>query len=412
MIYIIIMARIAHDSIRKKYEILKTHFNERTKRIWAAAEATSLPYGGISAVASATGISRTTIQAGINEINNTENTNNQIDQVRSKGGGRKKLIELDGTLLQDLEALVDPLTRGDPESPLRWTCKSTQRLAEEMKCTGHQISARTVANLLYELGYSLQSNEKSLEGASHPDRNAQFEYINTTVRAFQKENLPVISIDSKKKELIGNFKNNGKEWHPKGMPEEVRVHDFEDKELGKAIPYGVYDITRNEGWVTVGTDHDTSEFAIDTILQWWKQMGKHAYPDATQLLITADGGGSNSSRSRLWKTGLQRLANRTGLTITTCHFPPGTSKWNKIEHKMFSYISQNWRSRPLVSHEVIVNLISSTITRTGLIIKAKLNTNSYKTEIKITDDELAKVNIRPRRFHGDWNYIISSNNKK
>lgn len=403
------MVTVSEDSIRNKYKRLMPHLNERSRRIWAAAEAESLPYGGISAVARATGISRTTILTGIKEINTVDSTTDNPIEIRKKGGGRKKLTELDGTLLQDLESLIDPLTRGDPESPLRWTCKSTQRLSEEMKLKGHRVSARKIAELLYDLEYSLQANAKTKEGTSHPDRNAQFEYINTLVKTFQKNGMPVISVDSKKKELVGNFKTNGKEWQPKGEPEEVRVHDFEDKELGKAIPFGIYDITRNEGWVTVGIDHDTSEFAVDTIYQWWKKMGKPAYPNATELLITADGGGSNSSRSRLWKTNLQWFADKTGLNISVCHFPPGTSKWNKIEHRMFSFISQNWRGRPLISHEVIVNLIGSTITKTGLIVKAKLNTKRYKTEIKISDEEFAKINIKPKRFHGDWNYTIKSN---
>lgn len=403
------MATIALKPIEEKYQTLKTHLNERTRRIWAAAEAQSLPRGGISAVANATGLSRTTITVGMNEIKSPKSNDTKF--IRKKGGGRKKLTEADGNLLDDLEMLIDPLTRGDPESPLRWTCKSTRRLAEELFLKGHRVSFRTVADLLYELGYSLQANEKSREAASHPDRNAQFEYINTTVKAFQKEELPVISIDTKKKELVGDFKNNGLEWQPKGNPEKVRVHDFENKELGKAIPYGVYDITRNEGWVTVGVDHDTSEFAVDTILNWWKKMGKPAYPQAKQLLITADGGGSNSSRSRLWKIELQRLADRTGLNVTVCHFPPGTSKWNKIEHRMFSFISQNWRGRPLVSHQVIVNLIGSTITRTGLIVKSALNEKTYETEIKVSDEELSKVTIKPKRFHPDWNYSILSRQK-
>lgn len=403
------MPKILIAPIKQKYEILEKHFDERTRRIWAAAEAQSLEHGGIKAVSVATGISRTTIMVGLGEIKEKDNL--PIGRIRKAGGGRKKLTDNDGSLLYDLESLVEPLTRGDPESPLRWTCKSTRRLADEMVHKGHRISARKVAGLLYELGYSLQANEKAREGVSHPDRNAQFEYINTMVKTFQKKLNPVISVDTKKKELVGNFKNGGQEWQPKGQPEQVLVHDFEDKKLGKAIPYGVYDITKNEGWVSVGIDHDTSDFAVDTILQWWKRMGKTSYPGAKELLITADGGGSNSSRSRLWKIGLQRLANQTGMDITVCHFPPGTSKWNKIEHRMFSFISQNWRSRPLVSHEVVVNLISSTITHTGLIVKAKLNQKKYDTGIKVTDDELSFTNIRLKRFHGDWNYTIASTYK-
>ncbi len=404
------MASIALKPIEEKFKILEKHFNERTRRIWAAAEAQSLPRGGISAVSKATGLSRNTIMAGFNDINAPIITPSTT--VRQKGGGRKKLTTKDSVLLVALEMLVDPLTRGDPESPLRWTCKSTRRLAEELNIKGYKVSFRTVSDLLYELGYSLQTNEKSREAASHPDRNAQFEFINTTVNAFQAQELPVISIDSKKKELVGDFKNNGQEWHPKGKPEQVRVHDFADKTLGKAIPYGIYDITRNEGWVTVGIDHDTSEFAVDTILHWWEKMGRPAYPKAQQLLITADGGGSNSSRTRLWKTELQRFADKTGLDVTVCHFPPGTSKWNKIEHRMFSFISQNWRGRPLVSHQVIVNLIGSTITQNGLIIKAALNENKYMTERKVTDEELQKVKIKPKGFHPEWNYTILSSRKR
>jgi len=369
-----------------------------------------MEYGGVKAVSVATGMSRTTITVGLKEISNAAAS--PSDRVRKIGGGRKKITDGDSTLLSDLESLVEPLTRGNPQSPLRWTCKSTHRLAEELIEKGHQISARKVAALLYDLGYSLQANEKAREGASHPDRNAQFEYINTMVKAFQKKSQPVISVDTKKKELIGNFKNNGKEWQPKGQPEQVFVHDFEDKNLGKAIPYGVYDITKNEGWVSVGIDHDTSDFAVDTILQWWKQMGKRSYPDAKELLITADGGGSNSSRSRLWKIGIQRLADKTGMNVTVCHFPPGTSKWNQIEHRMFSFISQNWRSRPLTSLEVIVNLIGSTITHTGLIVKAKLNPDKYDTGIKVSEDDFVSTKIQQKRFHGDWNYTIASSRQK
>lgn len=315
----------------------------------------------------------------------------------------------DVSLKRDLEFLVEPLTRGDPESPLRWTCKSTRKLAEELNKRGHRIGDRKVADLLHALHYSLQANAKMREGSHHQDRNAQFEYINTLTKTFQKSRQPVISVDTKKRELVGSFKNNGAEWRPKNRPEEVRVHDFEDKELGKVTPYGVYDIAKNEGWVTVGTDHDTSDFAIDTILGWWKQMGRYAYPHATRLLILADSGGSNGSRSRLWKIGVQRLANETVLQVTVCHFPPGTSKWNKIEHRLFSFITQNWRGRPLVSHEVIVNLIGSTTTRNGLSVKAKLSTKKYETGIRISDDKFAQINIRPKRFHGDWNYTILNN---
>lgn len=409
--YIVCMAKINVHPIREKYNALRTVLDERTRRLWAAAEARSLPYGGISAVASVTSLSRTTVISGIKELNKPQTLAIPTGGVRIRrpGGGRKSLTDKDVALERDLESLVEPLTRGDPESPLRWTCKSTRKLAEELNRHGHRIGDRKVADLLHGLHYSLQANAKTREGSSHPDRNAQFEYINTLAKAFQKRNQPVISVDAKKKELVGNYKNKGAEWSLKGRPEEVQVHDFEDKELGKVTPYGVYDIVKNEGWVTVGTDHDTSDFAIDTILSWWKQMGSYSYPQADELLILADSGGSNGSRSRLWKIGVQRLANETGFKVTVCHFPPGTSKWNKIEHRLFSFITQNWRGRPLVSHEVIVNLIGSTTTRTGLNVKAKLSTKKYETGIKISNEAFARIKIKPKRFHGDWNYTISSN---
>jgi len=405
------MAKINVHAIQEKYNALRSIFNERTRRLWAAAEARSLPYGGISVVASVTGLSRTTILSGINELRNPQlqPLSTGSGRMRRPGGGRKNLTDSDASLEIDLESLVEPLTRGDPESPLRWTCKSTRKLAEELNRHGHRIGDRKVAELLHGLHYSLQANAKTREGSRHPDRNAQFEYLNTLAKAFQKRTQPVISVDTKKKELVGDFKNKGTEWRPKGQPQEVQVHDFEDKELGKVIPYGVYDIVKNEGWVTVGTDHDTSDFAIDTILSWWKQMGRRAYPQAIELLILADSGGSNGSRSRLWKIGVQRLANETGLQVTVCHFPPGTSKWNKIEHRLFSFITQNWRGRPLVSHEVIVNLIGSTTTRNGLNVKAKLSAKKYETGIKISDEVFSRVKIKPKKFHGDWNYTISNN---
>ncbi|MDD5207091.1 MAG: ISAzo13 family transposase [Desulfobacterales bacterium] len=405
------MAKIDQRAIEEKYDALRDFLDERTRRLWAAAEARSLPYGGTSVVASVTGLSRTTILAGIKELRDKPSSMllKKGSLVRRPGGGRKSLKDRDPSLERDLELLVEPLTRGDPQSPLRWTCKSTRKLAEELNRQGHRVGDRKVADLLHGLHYSLQANAKMREGSSHPDRNAQFEYINALAKAFQKRSQPVISVDTKKKELVGDFKNNGSEWQPKNQPEEVRVHDFEDKELGKVTPYGVYDIAKNEGWVTVGTDHDTSDFAIDTILAWWKRMGRHAYPEAMELLILADSGGSNGSRSRLWKLGVQRLANETSLKVTVCHFPPGTSKWNKIEHRLFSFITQNWRGRPLVSHEVIVNLIGSTTTKAGLNVKAKLSNKKYKTGIKVSDEDFARIKIKPKRFHGDWNYMISSN---
>lgn len=405
------MAKIDQRAIEEKYDALRDFLDERTRRLWAAAEARSLPYGGTSVVASVTGLSRTTILAGINELRDKPSVrlSKQDSRVRRPGGGRKSLKDRDPSLERDLELLVEPLTRGDPESPLRWTCKSTRKLAEELNRQGHRVGDRKVADLLHGLHYSLQANAKTREGSSHPDRNAQFEYINALAKSFQKRGQPVISVDTKKKELVGDFKNNGAEWQPKNQPEEVRVHDFEDKELGKVTPYGVYDIAKNEGWVTVGTDHDTSDFAIDTILSWWKKMGRHAYPQAMELLILADSGGSNGSRSRLWKLGVQRFANETSLKVTVCHFPPGTSKWNKIEHRLFSFITQNWRGRPLVSHEVIVNLIGSTTTKAGLNVKAKLSKKKYETGIKVSNEDFARIKIKPKRFHGDWNYTISSN---
>lgn len=405
------MAQIDRDAIEKKYNALRDLFDERTRRLWAAAEARSLPYGGTSVMASVTGLSRTTILAGIRELGDKPSGGpfKQGNRVRRPGGGRRRLKDMDPSLEHDLELLVEPLTRGDPESPLRWTCKSTRKLAEELNRQGHRVGDRKVADLLHGLHYSLQANAKTREGSSHPDRNAQFEYINALTKAFQKRGQPVISVDTKKKELVGDFKNNGVEWQPQSQPEEVRVHDFQDKELGKVVPYGVYDLAKNEGWVTVGTDHDTSDFAIDTILAWWKRMGRQAYPGAKELLILADSGGSNGTRSRLWKLGVQRLANETCLQVTVSHFPPGTSKWNKIEHRLFSFITQNWRGRPLVSHEVIVNLIGSTTTKAGLNVKAKLSRKKYQTGIKVSNADFARIKIKPKRFHGDWNYTISTN---
>jgi hypothetical protein len=306
-----------------------------------------------------------------------------------------------------LEALIEPTTRGDPESPLRWTCKSTRHLADELTQQKHPVSPGTVATLLHTAGYSLQANRKTREGDSHPDRNAQFEYINALVGRFQNRDQPAISVDTKKKELVGDFKNGGREWRPQGEPEEVRVHDFLDKQLGKAIPYGVYDLLNNQGWVNVGIDHDTAAFAANSIRRWWRQMGRRRFPKAQELLITADGGGSNSHRSRLWKVSLQALADELELELVVCHFPPGTSKWNKIEHRLFSFITQNWRGKPLVSHQAIVSLIASTTTRTGLIVKAALDTNHYDTAIKVSDAELAQLRLKAHSFHGDWNYTLS-----
>ena len=333
-------------------------------------------------------------------------------RLRREGGGRKCCSESDPELVVALERLVDPVTRGDPESPLRWTCKSTTHLAEALSEQGHVVSPRTVGRLLNADGYSLQSNRKTKEGEDHPDRNAQFEHINRTVKLFQHRGQPVISVDTKKKELVGPFKNGGREWQPQGEPELVQVHDFMDRELGKAIPYGVFDVSENQGWVSVGIDHDTARFAAEAIRRWWRKMGAKRYRDAKQLLITADGGGSNGSRSRLWKVALHELASQLGMAIDVCHFPPGTSKWNKIEHRMFSHITQNWRGRPLVSHDVVINLIANTTTKAGLRIQAELDAGTYPTGIKISDQELAAVNLKRAQFHGDWNYTLLPLRKK
>lgn len=395
-------------SIRRKFRALRPGMDERLRRQWAAAEARELGRGGVTAVARATGLSRTTITAGCHELDLPVRQREQgAARVRRPGGGRRRLAETDPELLTALEALVEPVTRGDPESPLRWTCKSTAKLAAELTRQQHPVSDRTVAALLIRAGYSLQANRKTREGASHPDRNAQFEYLNASVKRFDRRGQPAISVDTKKKELVGDFKNGGREWRPAGKPEEVRVHDFQDKTLGKAIPYGVYDIVNNQGWVNVGIDHDTAQFAANSIRNWWREMGQRRFPRASELLITADGGGSNSSRSRLWKLALQGLADDLGMKLFVCHFPPGTSKWNKIEHRMFSFITQNWRGKPLVSHQAIVNLIAGTTTRTGLIVKAALDTRHYDTKIKVSDADLAQLRLKRHEFHGEWNYTIS-----
>jgi len=392
-------------AIRQRFSDLAPVLDERGRRLWAAAEAKSLGYGGVSLVASVTGISRRAIHVGLKELEVTT-TSLPIHRVRLPGGGRKPLTETQPNLPTALEALVEPTARGDPESPLRWTCKGVRRLAAELQAQGFQIGHQKVAELLYDLDYRLQANRKTREGSRHPDRNAQFEHIAAQVAAFQARQQPVISVDTKKKELIGDFKNNGREWRPQGQPEPVRVHDFIDKKLGKAIPYGIYDLTTNTGWVSVGVDHDTAEFAVETIRRWWYKLGQPCYPDASELLITADGGGSNGSRNRLWKVSLQQLADELGLVLSVCHFPPGTSKWNKIEHRLFSQISINWRGRPLTSHEVIVELIANTTTTTGLRVRAELDTNRYQTGIKISKKQLDTVNLYPADFHGEWNYSI------
>jgi hypothetical protein len=397
----------AEARIRRKYHTVAVELDERRRRQWAAAEAREVGWGGVSLVARATGLSRPTIRAGLRELERSA-TDRAVAamRVRSVGGGRRRLTESDPGLREALERLIDPTTRGDPMSPLRWTCKSTAKLAEELTRLNHPVSDRTVALLLKQGGYSLQANRKMQEGKSHPDRNAQFEYINRQVLSFQKQQQPVISVDTKKKELVGEFKNPGEEWQPKGRPEKVKVHDFPDPKMGKAIPYGVYDLACNEGWVRVGIDHDTAEFACASIQRWWAEMGSARFPQATKLLITADGGGSNSSRNRLWKKSLQGLADELGITLSVCHFPPGTSKWNKIEHRLFSFITKNWRGRPLTAYEVIVNLIASTTTKTGLQVRAALDTGCYETGIEVSDEELERLRIIRARFHGERNYTI------
>jgi len=393
--------------IRAKYQSLRGEMDERLRRQWAAAEARDAGWGGVTAVAAATGLSRTTVTAGLAELDLPAALRAaEAARVRRPGGGRRPLTEIDPGLLAALEALIEPSTRGDPQSPLRWTCKSTRRLADELARRGHPAGPRTVAALLDDAGYSLQANSKTREGRQHPDRDAQFRYINDLVHRRLDRGRPTVSVDTKKKELVGDFKNAGREWQPQGRPERVRVHDFLDKQLGKAIPYGVYDIANNQGWVSVGIDHDTAEFAANSIRRWWQQMGRQRFPRASDLLITADGGGSNGSRSRLWKLCLQRLADDLGLALVVCHFPPGTSKWNKIEHRLFSFITQNWRGRPLVSHQAVVSLIAATTNRAGLLVKAALDTARYATGIKVSDNDLAGLKLIAHAFHGDWNYTI------
>lgn len=397
------------QTLSAKFAPLEPFLDERTRRLWAAVEARTLGRGGIMRVAEATGLSRATIRAGLRELTPPRSSHVPLEageRLRRPGGGRRALIENDPQLLQALEQLVDPVTRGDPMSPLRWTCKSALRLADELQEQGHTVSDRTVNRLLHELGYSLQANRKTLEGCHHPDRDAQFQYLNRRVKLFHRQGQPVVSVDTKKKELVGQFRNGGREWQPQGRPERVKVHDFPDEELGKVIPYGVYDLATNTGWVSVGIDHDTAEFAVETLRRWWVHMGHAVYPHATRLLITADGGGSNGSRCRLWKIELQKLADELGLQITVCHFPPGTSKWNKIEHRMFCHITENWRGRPLVSREVVVNLIGHTTTKAGLEIRSALDENRYPTGREVTAQQLEALSLKREKFHGEWNYTI------
>jgi hypothetical protein len=397
------------QTIAAKFAILKPLLDERARRLWAAVEARALGRGGISQVAEATGLSRATVRAGLQELAlpaTAIGPQTPPARLRRSGGGRKPLGTRDPHLVQALETLVDPVTRGDPMSLLRWTCKSAAKLAAALQAQGHVVSERTVNRLLHDLGYSLQSNRKTLEGCHHPDRDAQFQYINRRAKVCQKQGQPVISVDTKKKELVGQYRNGGQEWHLQGQPEAVNVHDFPDKVLGKIIPYGVYDEATNTGWVSVGVDHDTAEFAVETVRRWWRHMGSQVYPKAKRILITADGGGSNGRRCRLWKVELQRFADESGLAISVCHFPPGTSKWNKIEHRMFCHITENWRGRPLVSREVVVNLIGHTTTKTGLTIRSELDENIYPTGRAVTNQQMESLAIKRDKFHGEWNYTI------
>jgi hypothetical protein len=391
-------------ALTTKLASILPHLNERQRRLVLAAEARALGRGGVTRVARAAGVTRPTIHAALHELDQPPPAPTRI---RRAGGGRKRQRDDDPTLLADLEALIDPQTRGDPMSPLRWTCKSTRQLAAALQAQGHQVSHQLVARLLHELEYSLQAPRKTHEGSAHPDREAQFSYLHGQVTAALADGLPVVSVDAKKKELVGAYRNGGQEWQPQGQPEQVKVYDFVDKQVGKAIPYGIYDVGRNTGWVNVGQDHDTAQFAVESLRRWWQMVGQEAYPQADRLLICADSGGSNGARVRLWKVALQAFADETGLQVTVCHLPPGTSKWNKIEHRLFAHISMNWRGRPLISHEVIVDLIGATTTRTGLRVQAVRDTGVYPTKIKVAAAELAAVHLTPHAFHGAWNYTIT-----
>jgi transposase len=391
------------ESLAAKFVTLLPHLDERQQRLYLASEARSLGHGGIAAVARAAGVSRQTVTDGVDEL---ESGQAPLGRVRRPGGGRKRVVDLDPGLRLALLALVEPVERGDPMSPLRWTTKATRRLASELTTQGHRISADTVADLLRAEGFSLQGNAKTVEGKQNPDRDAQFHYLNEQVKQHQAAEEPVISVDTKKKELVGHYKNAGREWHPSGEPVEVGTHDFPDKVLGKVVPYGIYDLAANTGWVNVGTDHDTATFAVESIRRWWNAAGQPAYPHATRLLITADAGGSNSYRNHAWKTGLATLAAQTGLAITVCHFPPGTSKWNKIEHRLFCHITMNWRGRPLTSHEVVVNAIAATTTRAGLTVHSELDTDTYPLGVEVSDQQMANLPITRHGFHGEWNYTL------
>jgi len=397
------MKKADEEAIKGRYARVAGILDERGRRVVAASEALAIGRGGVAAVARATGLARAVIEDGINELTGAV-PGAAPGRVRRPGGGRKKVADTDPSVRAHLERLVGPTTRGDPESPLRWTCKGVRRLAAELQALGHRVSHQWVAAALRELGYSLQANRKTREGGDHPDRDAQFAHIDATSAAYLAAGDPVISVDAKNKELVGDFKNGGREWRPTGTPEEVRAHDFVLPELGRATPYGVYDLAANAGWVNVGLDRDTATFAVESIRRWWARGGRARYPDARRLLITADGGGSNGSRLRLWKRELQRLADETGLAISVCHFPPGTSKWNKIEHRLFSFITQNWRGRPLVSYAVILSLIAATTTETGLTVESYLDTDRYPVGLKVTDEEMAALRLERAAFHGEWNY--------
>ncbi len=400
------------EGFQDRLLMLMPHLNERQLRMAAALEARSLGYGGVSAVAQATGIARGTIHRGLEELQHPQATTAQ-EQVRAPGGGRKRIVEKNPRIRKRLKELVESSTRGDPLSPLLWTCKSTEELAGVLTKQGNPVSADTVGRLLGEMGYSLQANLKTLEeGAKHPDRDKQFHYLNRQVRYFLRQGEPVISVDTKKKELIGRYANKGRRWRPHGKPEKVKIHDFIDPKEPQAIPYGVYDLAHNEGGVNVGCDHDTASFAVGSIHRWWRSMGKEEYPQARRLLICADSGGSNGYRLRLWKYELQSFADKAGLEVLVCHLPPGTSKWNKIEHRLFSYISMNWRGRPLVSHEIVVKLIGATMTKTGLKVKAKLDKRKYPLKVKVTDEQMRTLNLEPHKFHGEWNYTIRPRKQK
>ena len=389
--------------------MLNAELDERTRRLWAATEATSVGWGGISVVSDATGLAHTTIKRGVRDLEAVTTISDKATgarRIRRTGGGRKSVVETDPQIGEALESLIEPATRGDPDSALKWTCKSTRRLSQELQQHGHLIGPTSVRSLLHDLDYSLQANRKTREGIDHPDRDEQFSYINERVKMFLRSRQPAISVDTKKKELVGDFSNAGREYRKKGTPVETRMHDFADKTLGKAIPYGIYDIESNEGWVTIGITHDTAQFAVNSIRRWWMEMGQNRFPRATRLLITADAGGSNGWRTRLWKVALQELANELAMNVTVCHFPPGTSKWNKIEHRLFSFITQNWRGKPLYNLMTIVNLISHTTTEAGLVVKSAIDNTPNETGIKVSDNELAAVAIKPHEFHGEWNYTI------